>query len=987
VALAVGAFLVASMAYADTISGDGDVNAGTNNVAYGSAAFQNPCSSRGTPVNGFATIKFNGTTHYDVGATVTVTATPDAAAVGAGITASGGSGTVPPPWNSKPQFFTVPITTTVPASVPDGAYTVNLKAVGAAHDKDGHAAQFEADDAYAVSVQCGATANNAPVIDWNTHPAQANSGDTKTYTFGIHDADSSSWSFASGYPDCGVNGTLSNFSIDSANRDGTFDCTFSGSSHVRVKVTDGSSESNELGQDVTVGAAAAPPVVDAGPPVSGAEGSAIALSGSVTDPHTPSPTILWSYAPLSGVDAGATCSFADATSPTTTITCTDDGVYTATLTADDGTNPPVSDSTTVTVSNASPQVTITAPSGGSSYGSSPVSLSASFSDAGHNDTHTCSIDWGDASPATAGSVTESNGSGTCTGSHTYTTGGTHVITVTVTDDDGGSGQDNVSVTNSAPSVDAGPPASGAEGSAIALSGSVTDPDGPPSTILWSYTPGPGVDAGATCSFADATSPATTITCTDDGTYTATLTAGDGLNPPVSSSTTVTVSNANPQVTITAPPTGSSYGSSPVSLSASFSDAGHNDTHTCSINWGDGSPLSTGTVSESNGSGTCTSSHTYTTGGTHMITVTVTDDDGGTGSDHVSVSNAAPVVDAGPPVSGAEGSAISLSGSVTDTDGPSPTTISWSYAPLSGVDAGATCSFANSAMPATTITCTDDGTYTATLTAGDGLNPPASDSTTVTVSNATPVVTITAPPPGSSYQPGTPVSVSASFTDAGHNDTHTCTIDWGDGSPVSTGTVSESNGSGTCTGSHTYTTAGSGSRTITVRVTDDDGATGQDTVGIAVSSARSLKQDALARTNALIPGASKPDSDKLKQAANEITQSLVPTRWGADDNHVSETKGQEVFDHEKAAVKPLMDLLKGTSIPDASLQPIIDDLMNADQIIAQTEIDDAIAAHGNAMKIHDAQVELGKAASERSMGHFDAAVDHYKHAWEHARDAF
>jgi hypothetical protein len=108
---------------------------------------------------------------------------------------------------------------------------------------------------------------------------------------------------------------------------------------------------------ITVGDVA--PSVDAGPDASGPEGSPIALSGSVNDPDTPSPSISWSYAPSSGVDAGATCSFANASSPSTTITCTDDGVYTATLTANDGTNPPVSDSTTVTVSNANPEVTIT----------------------------------------------------------------------------------------------------------------------------------------------------------------------------------------------------------------------------------------------------------------------------------------------------------------------------------------------------------------------------------------------------------------------------------------------------------------------------------------------------------------------------------------------------------------------------------------------------------------------------------------------------
>ena len=99
---------------------------------------------------------------------------------------------------------------------------------------------------------------------------------------------------------------------------------------------------------------------------------------------------------------------------------------------------------------------------------------------------------------------------------------------------------------------------------------------------------------------------------------------------------------------------------------------------------------------------------------------------------------------------------------------------------------------------TSVTCTDDGDYELTLTADDGANTPVTDSLVLTVGNALPVVTITAPLDGATTGPT--VSVSASFTDAGANDTHTCQIDWGDTASTS-GTIS----AGVCSGSHTYTT--------------------------------------------------------------------------------------------------------------------------------------------------------------------------------------
>ncbi|KOX04340.1 hypothetical protein ADK66_26895, partial [Micromonospora sp. NRRL B-16802] len=73
-----------------------------------------------------------------------------------------------------------------------------------------------------------------------------------------------------------------------------------------------------------------------------------------------------------------------------------------------------------------------------------------------------------------------------------------------------------------------------------MNGSARDDGGAPST-RWSYTAGSDVDAGATCAFEDAGTPVTTISCTDDGTFTVTLTADDGVNGAVSDSATVTLS--------------------------------------------------------------------------------------------------------------------------------------------------------------------------------------------------------------------------------------------------------------------------------------------------------------------------------------------------------------------------------------------------------------------------------------------------------------
>jgi hypothetical protein len=70
--------------------------------------------------------------------------------------------------------------------------------------------------------------------------------------------------------------------------------------------------------------------------------------------------------------------------------------------------------------------------------------------------------------------------------------------------------------------------------------------------------------------------------------------------------------------------------------ATFNDLGTLDTHTATINWGDGTPMEAGTVFENpfgppgstlGADGTVSGSHVYADDGVYTATVCVIDDDG------------------------------------------------------------------------------------------------------------------------------------------------------------------------------------------------------------------------------------------------------------------------------------------------------------------------------------------------------------------------
>jgi hypothetical protein len=198
-----------------------------------------------------------------------------------------------------------------------------------------------------------------------------------------------------------------------------------------------------LNYTVTVGtlvASNSPPLVEAGGPYSGFEGSSIAINGaSASDPDVGDSIASLSWTKLeTGFDAGYSCTLTGATTITPSLSCTDNGSVTLTLTATDTHGVSSSDTATVTVNNANPVVVSAALAAGATTCS--VNLTAAFTDAGVNDTHTASVAWGDTT-SSAGTVTEApqSGSGTVAASHSYSTIGSYTATVTVTDDNGGSG--------------------------------------------------------------------------------------------------------------------------------------------------------------------------------------------------------------------------------------------------------------------------------------------------------------------------------------------------------------------------------------------------------------------------------------------------------------------------------------------------------------------------------------------------------------------
>jgi large repetitive protein len=142
----------------------------------------------------------------------------------------------------------------------------------------------------------------------------------------------------------------------------------------------------------------------------------------------------------------------------------------------------------------------------------------------------------------------------------------------------------------------------------------------------------------------------------------------------------------------------------------------------------------------------------------------------------------------------EGTAVTATANVSDPDANESFTYAWSVAKNGSPYASGNTSSIN-------FTPDDNGAYVVSLTVTDASGATGTNSKTINVTNVAPVITSATLSDAAIDENGN-ATVSGAFTDPGSADTHTVTVNWGDGSTNST--VALALGSRVFSVTHQYT---------------------------------------------------------------------------------------------------------------------------------------------------------------------------------------
>ncbi|MQG69975.1 MAG: PKD domain-containing protein [SAR202 cluster bacterium] len=237
-----------------------------------------------------------------------------------------------------------------------------------------------------------------------------------------------------------------------------------------------------------------------------------------------------------------------------------------------------------------------------------VTFSGSFVDPGVLDTHSIRWNFGDG-------VETMN---VLVPTHINKDNGNYKVTLDVTDKDGdvGTASMDVLIDNLPPTANLGPARLISEGELTTFDAAVSDPGKEDThTYKWYFEPGANpVDGSGIMTYSYA----------DEGVFSISVTVVDDDGGSTTSNVTVHVLNEPPAVQAGADQTADE--GSLISFVGTFLDSGVQDVHNTTWDFGDGTVVG----------GTLIPTHVYLDDGTYSVTLTVTDGDGGSGSDTLQV---------------------------------------------------------------------------------------------------------------------------------------------------------------------------------------------------------------------------------------------------------------------------------------------------------------------------------------------------------------
>ncbi len=148
---------------------------------------------------------------------------------------------------------------------------------------------------------------------------------------------------------------------------------------------------------------------------------------------------------------------------------------------------------------------------------------------------------------------------------------------------------------------------------------------------------------------------------------------------------------------------------------------------------------------------------------------------------------------------------------------------------------------------------------------------------------------------------------------------------------------------------------------------------------APATARDFKEVARDDLSAALPTGNLWSDFLISRAIIRIDQSLTSSYW-IDDSTLDPKQGWRVFINELLAVS-LLSRVGGDAQDEA--QAAIDNLVAADELLANTALSIAIEAGGDHRDIARAERELERAADDLERGRSDRAIMHYLKAWSYS----